>query len=121
MVTDVETKPESSEVLQSDILCGGTGRYLIADFMGEGAFGKVAKAVNFSASQIVALKILQTEQTAEREVVYLMLFENEVFHIPCLCFVYHINCSYHEMSPTGSFVIFLNFSADQNAGGSERS
>ncbi|XP_018536411.2 homeodomain-interacting protein kinase 1 [Lates calcarifer] len=65
---DDETKPGSYEVLKSDILCSSTNRYLIQDFIGEGSFGKIAKAVNLSTSQDVALKILKTEDTADREI-----------------------------------------------------
>uniref|UniRef100_A0A4W6C1D3 Protein kinase domain-containing protein n=1 Tax=Lates calcarifer TaxID=8187 RepID=A0A4W6C1D3_LATCA len=49
-----------------------TNRYLIQDFIGEGSFGKIAKAVNLSTSQDVALKILKTEDTADREVDHLI-------------------------------------------------
>ncbi|XP_018550397.1 homeodomain-interacting protein kinase 1 [Lates calcarifer] len=65
---DDETKPESYEVLKSDILHSRTTRYLIRDIIGEGSFGKVTKAVNLNTSQEVALKILKTEDTADREI-----------------------------------------------------
>ena len=68
-VTDLKKMSQSSEVQRRDIHCSSTGFYLIEDFMGEGLLGKDAKGVNLLTSQIVALKILkilQTEQTAER-------------------------------------------------------
>ncbi|GLD61252.1 uncharacterized protein AKAME5_001308900 [Lates japonicus] len=43
--TDDKSKPESSEVHKSDILCSSTSHYLIQDFIGEGCFGKVAKDI----------------------------------------------------------------------------
>ncbi|GAA6229675.1 homeodomain-interacting protein kinase 2-like [Lates japonicus] len=65
---DDENKQENSEVTKSDILCSSTSRYLIQDLIGEGSFGKVAMGVNLITSQDVALKILKTEDTAEREI-----------------------------------------------------
>ena len=70
VVTYDEKKLESPEVLRGDVLCSSTRRYLIKDFCGEGSFGKVAKGVNVFTSQDVAIKILHTEETAEREVFY---------------------------------------------------
>ena len=58
MVTDEEKKYDLSGVLKRVVLCSRTSSYLIVDFTGEGAFGKVAKGVNLLTSQILALEIL---------------------------------------------------------------
>ncbi|XP_069369920.1 homeodomain-interacting protein kinase 2-like isoform X2 [Paralichthys olivaceus] len=64
---DEQMQSGDSEVPQSNILCSGTNSYLITEVCGEGAFGKVVKAVNMATSQEVALKILKREDAAPRE------------------------------------------------------
>uniref|UniRef100_A0A3B4T9I5 Protein kinase domain-containing protein n=1 Tax=Seriola dumerili TaxID=41447 RepID=A0A3B4T9I5_SERDU len=63
-----DKKEERSEEQRSDILCSSTNRYLLQNYTGEGSFGVVAKGVNLITSQDVALKILKTEETSDREI-----------------------------------------------------
>ncbi|XP_034460719.1 homeodomain-interacting protein kinase 2-like [Hippoglossus hippoglossus] len=60
-------KSEKSKGPQNKILCSSTNRYLIYEFIGQGCNGRVARAVNTSTSQEVAIKILDNEQEAEFE------------------------------------------------------
>uniref|UniRef100_A0A4W6DBZ0 Protein kinase domain-containing protein n=1 Tax=Lates calcarifer TaxID=8187 RepID=A0A4W6DBZ0_LATCA len=65
-------------VTKSNILCSSTSCYLIQDLIGEGSFGKVTKGVNLITSQDVALKILKTEDTVEREMIQEWLCRSSV-------------------------------------------
>ena len=109
LVTDEQMQSGDSEVPQSNILCSGTNSYLITEVCGEGAFGKVVKAVNMATSQEVALKILKREDAAPREVCNLVHFEVFVSH--CLTpnlfpriTVETMLCHLHLLYPVSSFL-----------------
>ena len=49
------------EVQEGQTLLGGSSRYFVLEFIGEGCFGKVAKCQNLETREIVAVKILKND------------------------------------------------------------
>ncbi|XP_034532443.1 uncharacterized protein LOC117807313 isoform X2 [Notolabrus celidotus] len=72
-----EDKEIKSTLKVGETLCSGSSDYSILDFIGEGCFGKVAKCLNISTNDTVAIKILKQDSTAildaERELAMLDL------------------------------------------------
>ncbi|CAJ1049281.1 homeodomain-interacting protein kinase 1-like [Xyrichtys novacula] len=61
---------EDCDVQLNDEINSSTSRYLVQDFIGKGAFGKVAKSVNLTTAKAVALKIVvaKDKRASKREI-----------------------------------------------------
>ncbi|XP_073345276.1 uncharacterized protein [Pagrus major] len=61
------------QVQKNDVLLSDSTRYLVMDFNGEGAFGKVAQCLNLSTNERVAVKIhTQNEEHVIQREVYML-------------------------------------------------
>ncbi|KAL7377359.1 hypothetical protein ABVT39_026412 [Epinephelus coioides] len=65
--SDSESETDTFPVKKRDELSSNSTSYLVWDFIGEGAFGKVARCINLSTDDIVAVKILKEGDSHGRE------------------------------------------------------
>ncbi|KAL7376756.1 hypothetical protein ABVT39_015355 [Epinephelus coioides] len=65
--SDSESETDTFPVKKRDELSSNSTSYLVRDFIGEGAFGKVARCINLSTDDIVAVKILKKGDRHGRE------------------------------------------------------